>query len=224
MIYLASASPRRQELLRQLGIAFEAIPSNLPEVPQAGERPEGYVLRVARAKAFHVVHQVRGRRLTSHPVLGADTEVVLEGEILGKPRDAQQGQAMLRKLAGRTHEVLTGLALLHQDADDCRDAGGTTPGTGEVERRREPSPRATPGAVAEYTALSRSRVTFGPLTDADIQRYWESGEPADKAGGYAVQGRAAAFIQHIEGSYSGIMGLPLFELMQLLRQVGVHRT
>ena len=104
------------------------------------------------------------------------------------------------------------------------DAGGTTPGTGEVERRREPPPRATPGAVAEYTALSRSRVTFGPLSDADIQRYWESGEPADKAGGYAVQGRAAAFIQRIEGSYSGIMGLPLFELMQLLRQAGVHRT
>src|SRR3989338_1380112 len=192
MIYLASVRPRRQELLRQLGIAFEAVPSNLPEVPQAGERPEDYVLRVARAKAQHVARQVRERGLSSHPVLGADTEVVLEGEILGKPRDAQQGQAMLRKLAGRTHEVLTGLALLHQDA--------------------------------EYKTINRSHVTFGPLTDTDIQRYWDSGEPADKAGGYAVQGQAAAFIQHIEGSYSGIMGLPLYELMQLLRQAGVHRT
>ena len=192
MIYLASASPRRQELLRQLGIAFEAMPSNLLEVPRAGEHPEGYVLRVARDKAQHVARQVRERGLAPRPVLGADTEVVLEGEILGKPRDVQQGQAMLRKLAGCTHEVLTGLVLLHQDV--------------------------------EYKAINRSRVTFGPLTDTDMQRYWDSGEPADKAGGYAVQGRAAAFIQHIEGSYSGIMGLPLFELMQLLRQAGIHRT
>ncbi len=192
MIYLASTSPRRQELLRQLGIAFEAVPSNLPEVPQTGERPEDYVLRVARAKAQHVARQVHERGLAPRPVLGADTEVVLEGEILGKPHDAQQGRTMLRKLAGRTHEVLTGLVLLHQDV--------------------------------EYKAINRSHVTFGPLTDTDIQRYWDSGEPADKAGGYAVQGQAAAFIQHIEGSYSGIMGLPLFELMQLLRQTGVHRT
>ena len=191
MIYLASASPRRQELLRQIGIAFEAMPSNLLEVPQAGERPEDYVLRVARDKAQHVARQVRERGLAPRPVLGADTEVVLGDEILGKPRDAQQGQAMLRKLAGRTHEVLTELVLLHEDV--------------------------------EHTTLSRSHVTFGPLTDTDIQRYWDSGEPADKAGGYAVQGRAAAFIQHIEGSYSGIMGLPLFELTQLLRQAGVHR-
>ena len=191
MIYLASASPRRQELLRQIGIAFEVMPSNLLEVPQAGERPEDYVLRVARDKAQHVARQVRERGLAPRPVLGADTEVVLGDEILGKPRDAQQGQAMLRKLAGRTHEVLTELVLLHEDV--------------------------------EHTTLSRSHVTFGPLTDTDIQRYWDSGEPADKAGGYAVQGRAAAFIQHIEGSYSGIMGLPLFELTQLLRQAGVHR-
>lgn len=192
MIYLASASPRRQELLRQLGIAFEVMSSNLPEVPQAGERPEDYVLRVAHAKARHVASQVHERGLVPHPVLGADTEVVLGDEILGKPRDAQHGLVMLRKLVGRTHEVLTGLVLLHQDV--------------------------------EYKVINRSRVTFGPLTDADIQRYWDSGEPADKAGGYAVQGRAAAFIQHIEGSYSGIMGLPLFELMQLLQQAGVHRT
>lgn len=192
MIYLASASPRRQELLRQLGIAFEAMPANLPEVPQAGERPEDYVLRVARAKAQHIVHQVRERGLAPRPVLGADTEVVLEGEILGKPRDAQHGIAMLRRLAGRTHEVLTGLVLLHQDV--------------------------------EHKTINRSHVTFGSLTDADIQQYWDSGEPVDKAGGYAVQGRAAAFIQHIEGSYSGIMGLPLFELRQLLQQAGVHRT
>lgn len=192
MIYLASASPRRQELLRQLGIAFEAMPSNLLEVPQAGERPEDYVLRLARDKARHVARQARERGLASCPVLGADTEVVLDGEMLGKPCDAAHAYALLRRLAGRTHEVLTGLVLLHEDV--------------------------------EHTALSLSRVTFGPLTDEQIRRYWETGEPADKAGGYAVQGRAAAFIQRIEGSYSGIMGLPLFELTQLLRQAGVHRT
>jgi septum formation protein len=192
MIYLASASPRRQELLRQIEIAFEAMPANLPEVPQTGERAQDYVLRVARDKAQHAARQVRERRLAPYPILGADTEVVLEGEILGKPRDAQHGLIMLRRLAGCTHEVLTGLVLLHQDV--------------------------------EYKTINRSRVTFGRLTDADIQDYWDSGEPVDKAGGYAVQGRAAAFIQHIEGSYSGIMGLPLFELMQLLQQAGVHRT
>ena len=104
-------------MLRQLGITFEAMPSNLLEVPRAGERPEDYVLRVARDKARHVARQVRERGLASRPVLGADTEMALDGEILGKPRDAQQGQAMLRKLAGRTHEVLTGLVLLHQDVE-----------------------------------------------------------------------------------------------------------
>lgn len=188
MIYLASASPRRQELLRQLGIIFEALPANLDEQALPAERPEDYVLRVARDKAQHALQQLRARGAPPRPVLGADTEVVLAGEILGKPRDRQHGQEMLRKLAGCTHEVLTGLALLHDDA--------------------------------VYTALSRSRVSFGPLTDEDIRRYWDSGEPADKAGGYAVQGRAAAFIERIEGSYSGVMGLPLFELTQLLRRAG----
>jgi len=189
MMYLASASPRRRELLRQLGIEFEALPSNILEVPAADETPEQYAVRVALDKARYVAALVRERGLAERPVLGADTEVVLDGEILGKPRDRGHGIEMLTRLASRTHEVLTGVAVLH--------------------------------AGVEHTALSRSRVTFGPLTAAEIARYWESGEPEDKAGAYAVQGRAAAFIERIEGSYSGIMGLPLHELARLLKQAGL---
>lgn len=191
MIYLASASPRRQELLRQLGIDFEAVPSNLDEVPQPGERPSDYVQRVARDKAQHVTRQLRQRNRPAHPVLGADTEVVLDGAILGKPRDRTHGIETLRKLSGRTHEVLSGICVLH---------GGR-----------------------EYAALSVSRVTFRALTEADIAVYWDTGEPADKAGAYAIQGRAAAFIERLEGSYSGVMGLPLYELagiLQTIREAG----
>jgi septum formation protein len=188
MIYLASASPRRQELLRQVGIVFEAVPSDIEEARAPGEAPEHYVVRVALDKARAVAARLVANGRLSRPVLGADTEVVLGNEILGKPQDAAHGCAMLRRLAGRTHDVLTGIALVN----------------GGVER----------------TALSRSRVTFAPLSDDDIGRYWTSGEPADKAGGYAIQGRAAAFIARIEGSYSGVVGLPLFELGELLKQIG----
>lgn len=191
MIYLASASPRRRELLRQLGLDFEVIPSNLDELPRPGERPEAYVLRVACDKARHVARLVRETGRAPHPVLGADTEVVLAGEILGKPRDRAHGVELLRRLAGRSHEVLSALCLVRGEK--------------------------------EYTALSASRVTFAPLTEAEAARYWETGEPADKAGAYAVQGRAAAFIERIEGSYSGVMGLPLYELAQVLRQAGIEQ-
>jgi len=187
VIYLASASPRRRELLCQLDIEFEAMPSDLVEVPLPDESPSQYVVRVALDKARHVARALAARGRSPAPVLGADTEVVLDGEILGKPVDAKHGQAMLKRLAGRTHEVLSAIALI---------AGGR-----------------------ERTALARSRVTFAPLTDAEIAAYWASGEPADKAGGYAIQGRAAAFITHIEGSYSGIVGLPLHELDRLLREL-----
>lgn len=187
MIYLASASPRRQELLRQIGVAFEVMPSNLLEVPLPGESAPDYVLRVARDKARCVAEQVRARGLPPYPVLGADTEVVLDGEVLGKPRDAAHGKAMLRRLSGRTHDVLSAVVLL-----DARH---------------------------ELSALSRSRVSFAPLSDAEIERYWASGEPADKAGAYALQGRAAAFITRIEGSCSGIVGLPLAEVARLLAEI-----
>lgn len=186
MIYLASASPRRQELLHQLGLAFEVVPSDVPEVRAPAESPEQYVRRVSLDKARCVARLVRSRNLPERAVLAADTEVVLEGEILGKPLGRDHGIEMLKRLAGRTHEVLTGIVLLSAKEQD--------------------------------TAVSRSLVTFAPLSDGEILRYWESGEPVGKAGGYAVQGRAAAFISRIEGSYSGIMGLPLYELSQLLKK------
>lgn len=189
MIYLASASPRRQELLRQLGIEFDVMPSNILEVREAGEAPAQYVTRVARDKARRVAQQVKQRGLPAHPVLGADTEVVLDGEILGKPENATHGMDMLRRLAGRTHEVLSGVCVWHREK--------------------------------EYTALSTSRVTFRSLTEQEIAQYWQTGEPLGKAGAYAIQGRAAAFIAKLEGSYSGVMGLPLFELCQLLKQTGI---
>jgi septum formation protein len=189
MIYLASASPRRQELLRQLGIEFDAMPSNVLEVREAGEAPVQYVTRVAGDKARRVAQQVRERGLPVHPVLGADTEVVLDGEILGKPENAAHGADMLRRLAGRTHEVLSAVCVWHREK--------------------------------EYTALNTSRVTFRPLTPAEIEQYWKTGEPLGKAGAYAIQGRAAAFITKLEGSYSGVMGLPLFELCQVLKESGI---
>ncbi|HYA37144.1 MAG TPA: Maf family protein [Candidatus Methylomirabilis sp.] len=190
MLYLASASPRRRELLRQLGLEFKAMPSNILEERRVGESPAEYVTRVAREKARFVASLVKARELPGHPVLGADTEVVLEGEIIGKPRDREHGLAMLRRLAGRTHEVLSAVCL--------------------IDRGRE------------HAAMSISRVSFAPLTEAEIARYWESGEPVDKAGAYAIQGMAAAFIARLEGSYSGVMGLPLHELAILLKEIGTR--
>jgi len=189
-IYLASASPRRAELLRKIGIPFEAVSTDVIETPRVGEDPSSYVERLARAKAQRGAELVRLAGRATRPVLGADTEVVLDGTILGKPKDRAHGLAMLRQLSGRAHQVLTAICLLDQD---------------EV-----------------YQAVSDSRVTFAPLADADIDRYWASGEPVDKAGGYAIQGIAAAFIERIEGSYSGIVGLPLYELTQILKRAGHH--
>ena len=187
---LASASPRRRELLSQLGLEFEAMPSNILEERRAGEAPAEYVTRVARDKALYVAGLVKTRGLPAHPVLGADTEVVLDGDIFGKPRDRDHGMEMLRRLGGRTHEVLSAVCLIHDDR--------------------------------EHAALSVSRVSFTSLTEAEIAQYWETGEPADKAGAYAIQGSAAAFIARLEGSYSGVMGLPLHELAVLLKEIGTR--
>ncbi len=188
MIYLASASPRRQELLHQLGLAFEAIPSDLEERRQPAETAADYVVRVALDKARHVAARVRAEGRVERPVLGADTEVVVDGEVFGKPGDARSAMAMLNRLAGRGHEVLSGIALV---------AGGR-----------------------EWTALSHSRVMFAPMSAAEIDAYCATGEPLDKSGGYAIQGRAAAWIERIEGSYSGVMGLPLHELAMMIRKAG----
>ena len=190
-IYLASASPRRQELLRQLGIEFEVFPAKIAEVKRQDESPEDYVTRIAADKARFTADLIKKRNLPMYPVLGADTEVVLDGDILGKPQDRTHGMRMLRRLSASTHEVLTAVTLWHQDA--------------------------------EYSALNKNLVTFGSLTDDEIRRYWETGEPTDKAGGYAIQGHAAAFISRIEGSYSGVVGLPLYELRRLLEKIGRSR-
>lgn len=189
MIYLASASPRRRELLAQAGVDHEVLPSHIREERAAGESPREYVLRVAADKARHVAALAAGRRLPARPVLGADTEVVVDGEILGKPRDRAHAAAMLRRLAGRTHTVLTGLCLA--------------------------------AAGREHLAVCESRVTLGVLADADIERYVATGEADDKAGAYAIQGRAAAFVARLEGSYSGVMGLPLYELRELFGRAGL---
>jgi len=182
LIYLASASPRRSQLLAQIDIPHEVRPVEVDESPVAGEAPTQYVLRLARRKARTLWDRLPApQRL---PVLAADTTVALEGEILGKPADLAEARVMLMRLAGRTHEVHTALAVLH--------AGG------------------------EAVRVSTSLVTFRDLSSAEIDWYWQTGEPADKAGGYAVQGRAAVFISHLAGSYSGVMGLPLFETWELL--------
>lgn len=185
MLYLASQSPRRRELLARLGLPFATLDIDVPEVRAPGEAALDYVRRVARDKARAGLRAAQGAGC----VLGADTEVVLDDVVFGKPRDAADAAAMLRRLAGRTHEVVSVVVL----AD----------GRGERE------------------ATSISQVTFGPLDDATIAAYVASGEPDGKAGAYAIQGAAQAFIAHLAGSYSGVMGLPLYETAGLLRDAGL---
>lgn len=186
LIYLASQSPRRRELLSQIGVGHEIVVAEIDENPLPQEAPEVYVIRMALAKA-----RAGASRLTAHklPVLGADTSVVVDGEILGKPGDQKDGITMLQRLAGRAHQVLTAVALV--DPEDADRAA---------------------------TRLSISTVTFRSITAAECEAYWRTGEPADKAGGYGIQGYAAIFIQHLEGSFSGVMGLPLFETAELMRE------
>ncbi len=193
-IYLASQSPRRRELLKQIGIHFELLlmrsspsrPADVDETPHAGESPEDYVLRVSQEKARFGAEILHARHLPLHPVLAADTTVTLDGRIFGKPEDRKQATDMLRELSGREHQVLTAVAVA-------------------LERRIE-------------VLLSKSTVRFTKLSEDRIRRYVLTREYADKAGGYAIQGQAGAFIEHIEGSYSGVMGLPLFETAALLQR------
>ena len=185
LIFLASASPRRGELLRQIGIAHEVRPVDIDESPAPGEKPAHYALRLAEAKARALWERLPAAE--RRPVLAADTTVALGDAILGKPADRADAAAMLARLSGREHEVHTAVALLHEDGADSR--------------------------------LSTSRVAFRTLSAAEIDWYWNTGEPADKAGAYAVQGQAAIFIRHLSGSYSGVMGLPLYETWELLAPV-----
>ena len=197
-IYLASRSPRRRELLVQIGVRFEMLlfregsrqDAETIEDPFPGEHPDDYVRRVTRLKVEAAWQRVVLRKgLRRMPVLAADTVVALANEMLAKPVDAVDASRMLRLLAGTRHRVLTAVAVA------C---------DGRVEMR-----------------VSESNVTFCPLDETRIEDYVASGEPYDKAGGYGIQGRAGAFVERLEGSYSGVMGLPLFETAELLREFGV---
>ncbi len=193
-VYLASQSPRRRQLLEQLGVAYELLlpddseDAEALEVVLPNEAPRAYVQRVTQLKLDAALARMKKRQLPTAPVLWSDTTVALGKTILGKPESNQDAQRMLRTLSGQTHRVLTAVTL------------GTS-------RQRE-------------QALSISSVRFADMTTAQIKSYADSGEPMGKAGAYAVQGRAAAYIAHISGSYSGIMGLPMFETAQLLRAFG----
>jgi len=186
-IYLASASPRRAELLRQLGVEFRVHPAELDELRLAGERPGAYVERLAAAKARAVHEELAAEA----PVVGADTVVVCDGHVLGKPADSAGAIDMLGRLSGRTHEVLSAVAVA--------DGQGT------------------------HTRLSVSKVRFRPTTLDERAAYCETGEPLDKAGAYGIQGFAAAFVEYLEGSYSGVMGLPLCETAELLAPFALPR-
>ncbi len=184
-IYLASRSPRRGELLHQIGVDFEVLPPDVDESVFPDEAPEHYVLRLARAKAEVCVRRIATDGLRDLPVLAADTTVCADGEILGKPENDEQACAMLRRISDRWHTVLTAIAVANRDRIEL--------------------------------ALSSTQVEVAPLAEAEIAAYVASGEPFGKAGGYGIQGLAGTFIRRIEGSYSGVMGLPIYETSQLLK-------
>lgn len=195
MIYLASRSPRRRELLAQIGIRFQLLmfrsgeraDQEVDEAVLPAEEPRVYVERVARAKAEHGVRLLQARHLPALPVLSADTTLDLEGQIIGKPESDADAQRILRLLSGRTHRVLTAVAV-------CAKA-------------------------QTRSLVNVSEVRFRPLSEAEISRYVATGEHSDKAGAYGIQGFAGAFVEHISGSYTGIMGLPLCDTWQLLQSL-----
>ncbi|MDY7573842.1 Maf family protein [Actimicrobium sp. CCI2.3] len=197
-IYLASKSPRRRELLRQIGVDFELLllrdqsgrVADVTELVLPGEAAVDYVQRVTREKVDAAMQIILTRHLPLRVVLSADTTVVLDQDILGKPTSQAEASAMLHRLSGRTHQVLTSVALRSADAT--------------------------------WQITQRSDVTFASLTAETIRAYCAGAEPYDKAGGYGIQGYAASFVTHMAGSYTGIMGLPLFETAQLLRQAGLR--
>ncbi|MGB0466339.1 MAG: Maf family protein [Pontibacterium sp.] len=183
-LVLASASPRRRELLEQIGVHFSLLPVDICEAPFEGESPELYVARLATEKA-----QAGFKHSAGKPVLGSDTTVVLDNKILGKPVDEQDCQTMLMALSGRSHQVMTGVAIT--------DSRGT------------------------QVRVVTTKVQFKPLTPERCKAYWASGEPQDKAGAYGIQGLGAIFVDHIEGSYSSVVGLPLAETAEMLEHAGV---
>lgn len=187
MIYLASASPRRKELLQQIGVEFEQISACVDETPLPGETPLEYVRRLAQAKAQAGLESLSG--MAAAPVLGSDTTVVLAGKILGKPENQQHAIDMLLALSNQTHQVITAVAL------------------------------ASSAATTVTHAITE--VTFGAISEQEALAYWNTAEPKDKAGAYGIQGLGAVFVKRIEGSYSAVVGLPLYETRQLLKQANV---
>jgi len=197
-LYLASASPRRRELLAQIGLSVEVISQSIPEQQREAESPEDFVKRLALEKAQAGLAALGD--LPLRPVLGSDTAVVVDETglgciVLGKPADETAARAMLAQLSGRTHRVLSAVAVVGKD---------------------------NLGQDRAEVALNESRVSFRVVSEAERQAYWRTGEPADKAGAYGIQGMAAVFIERLEGSYSGVMGLPLFETGELLRHFGIE--
>ncbi len=185
-IYLASRSPRRKQLLHQIGVDAVVLEADIDETPLKGEAPALYVERMALEKARAGISTAS----LSLPVLAADTSVVIDDQILGKPRDEADAVAMLLRLSGRGHQVMTAVALAMQNGD-------------------------------MQVRLSISHVRFRTISEDECRRYWAGGEPADKAGGYGIQGQGAVFVEHLEGSFSGVMGLPLFETAELLKHAGL---
>jgi len=192
-IYLASRSPRRKDLLRQIGVDFIELPEGghaILERPRPHESPRDYVRRIAQTKAAVGWHTMSTQGLPRHPVLAADTEVIVGNDVLGKPADGAHAAAMLARLSGTTHEVVTVVAVRWN--------------------------------ARAHMVMSTSLVTLRELSAHEIARYIASGEPFDKAGAYGIQGRAGAFISHLSGSYTGVMGLPLYETAGLLDRIGYH--
>jgi septum formation protein len=189
MIYLASQSPRRAELLRQIGVDFKVYATDIDERVNAGESPEAYVSRLAQSKARVAAAEI-GTSHSDWVVLAADTTIAIDGDIIGKPEDAAHCHCILHRLSGREHQVLTAVAVATRDRIECR--------------------------------LTHNRVTFRALAEHEVQRYCATSEPMDKAGAYAIQGKAAIFIERLEGSYSAVMGLPLCETAELLQDAGIE--
>jgi septum formation protein len=203
-LVLASASPRRAELLRAAGIDFDVVVANVDESVRPGETPEQHVARLAEEKALRVLPQAGHR-----PVLGADTVVVVDNVILGKPADAADAARMLRMLAGRTHQVMTGVALIPARAAEPANALDTGPHA------------AIPEVIPVNDATAVTTVEFAGLDEVEIAEYVASGEPMDKAGAYAIQGLASRFVTRIDGSYSNVVGLPVGLVYDLCKRAGL---
>lgn len=195
MIVLASASPRRKELLSLIVPSFDVLPADIDETPLKDEAAEAYVLRMAKEKAMASLERYKQANNTvvqKTVFIASDTSVVVEGEILGKPQDLAEAKTMLRKISGRSHQVMTSICLCDQNLDQL---------------------------VTENIV---TQVSFRSMSDVEIEQYWRTGEPVDKAGSYAIQGLGALFVTHMSGSYSAVVGLPLYETSQLLTQFGIQ--